>query len=122
MTPRRCLLAALLLLVPLAACADDAPDRAAMSSADDQTANATVRIERSRFSDPEITVAAGTTVVFVNDDPFAHTVTVVDDLPVRFDSGELAEGQAFEVTFDRPGTYSYFCEIHPTMRAVVVVT
>lgn len=113
------------LLVPLAAlslvaCADDAPDRAVPVSA--APTPATVRIERSRFSETELTISAGTTVVFVNDDAFAHTVTSRDGAPVAFDSGELGQGDTFEVTFDRVGTYPYVCLIHPTMRAVVVVT
>jgi plastocyanin len=112
------------LLVPLAAlslagCADDAPDQAVPATV---PSAATVRIERSRFSETELTVAAGTTVVFVNDDAFAHTVTSRDGAPVAFDSGDLGQGDTFEVTFDRAGTYPYLCLIHPTMRAVVVVT
>lgn len=82
---------------------------------------AVITIERSRFSTDEIRVAVGTTVVWQNLDGYAHTVTSTDDAPVAFDSSGLAEGDRFEFTFDEPGTYAYFCQIHPTMRAVVIV-
>lgn len=85
------------------------------------SAPATVTIERSRFDASTLDVAVGTTVRFVNEDPFDHTVTSIDGSPVTFDSGVMVEGAEFEITFDRPGTYGYFCEIHPTMRGTVVV-
>ena len=82
---------------------------------------ATVMIDRSRFGTPELRVAVGTTVTFVNNDPFAHTVTSRDDSAVQFDSGQFANGETFEVTFEEAGEFAYFCQIHPTMRAVVIV-
>ena len=84
-------------------------------------ADATVTISQSRFDNAELRVAAGTTVSFVNTDPFAHTITSKEDAPVGFDSGSLEQDETFEFTFDEPGEYPYFCEIHPTMRAVVIV-
>ena len=116
MTSRSRLLVPLVLMVATA-CADDAPD----TGGPDAAATVTVRIERSRFSDPELAVSPGTAVVFVNDDAVAHTVTARDDAPLAFDSGDLGQGDTVEVTFDAPGTHRYFCEIHPTMRAVVIV-
>jgi plastocyanin len=87
----------------------------------DADAAAAITIERSRFSIDEIRVPVGTTVVWENLDGYAHTVTSTDDAPVAFDSSGMAEGDRFEFTFDEPGTYAYFCQIHPTMRAVVIV-
>lgn len=80
-----------------------------------------VTISRSRFDNVELRVPAGTTVVFENTDPFAHTITSTDASPVEFDSGEIGRDETFEFTFDEPGEYAYFCRIHPTMRAVVIV-
>jgi len=118
-TPTALLLTVLFaVLIGASSCADDAPDQTGPSQPADATT--TVRIERSRFGEVELTVRAGTTVRWVNDDAFAHTVTS-QSAPVAFDSGELRQGGTFEVTFDVPGTYRYFCEVHPTMRAVVVV-
>ena len=102
-------------------------DTASDDTASDDTANdtagddAVVEIDSSRFGQPELRVAAGTTVTFVNNDPYAHTVTSSGDSPIEFDSGEFGEGETFEVTFDESGEYPYFCQIHPTMRAVVIV-
>lgn len=119
MTPNRLLVIAVA-LASMSACADDAPDRSALPGTS-VAAGPVVRIERSRFSAAELTVAPGTTVVFVNDDAFAHTVTSRNGSPTAFDSGELGQGDTFAMTFEEPGTYAYFCRVHPTMRAVVVV-
>ena len=82
---------------------------------------------------PEIlTVDAGATVTWKQEDAGAHTVTSgtveqggggVTEMPDgRFDSGDIATGKTFRFTFDEPGTYPYFCEIHPaTMRGEVRV-
>ena len=107
------------LLAVLVGCGDDGPERSAMLDA--ALPSPTVTIERSRFDASTLDVAVGTTVRFVNEDPFDHTVTSIDGSPVTFDSGVMVEGAEFEITFDRPGTYGYFCEIHPTMRGTVVV-
>lgn len=77
-----------------------------------------VAITQSRFDPTAITVPIGTTVSFQNTDPFAHTVTARDG---DFDSGRLEQDQTFTVQFSAPGTFAYFCEIHPTMRAEVTV-
>lgn len=111
-------LLAVLLFSVCAACGDDGPERAGSVGL---PAIEQVTIERSRFGVPDLTVAVGTTVVFVNEDPFAHTVTSVEGPDLAFDSGEMTQGAIFEITFDRPDTYHYFCEIHPTMRGTVVV-
>lgn len=81
--------------------------------------NPAVKIEQSRFAPLTLTVATGTVVSFENTDPFAHTVTDRDGV---FDSGRLEESDTFELEFSEVGTFAYFCEIHPTMRAQVTVT
>ena len=80
-----------------------------------------VEITMSRFGTPELTVPAGTTVRFVNRDPYAHTVTSKAGSAMTFDSGELLLADTFDVTFDEVGEFAYFCQIHPTMRGVVIV-
>lgn len=96
------------------------PSATAIVAADSRD-RVTVEIARSRFGTRELRVATGTTVAFLNTDEFAHTVTSRDGAPVAFDSGELGEGDVFEIAFDEPGEYAYFCRIHPTMRASVIV-
>jgi len=94
-----------------------------------------VRITNLAFKPAEITVRPGTTVRWVNDDPFAHDVTsgnVVSGRSARqvaksrhpdgrFHSGGYGEGNSFEQTFDEAGSYPYFCTIHPIMTGVVRV-
>ena len=82
---------------------------------------ATVEIQRSRFSPVDVTATTGDVVEFTNLDPFDHTVTATDESPVDFDSGALGQDETFTQRFDEPGTYRYFCEIHPTMRGSIVV-
>ena len=78
-----------------------------------------VSIQSFSFGPDEITVAAGTTVTWVNDeDAVPHTATSEDGV---WDSGTLQPGDSFSFTFDVPGTYPYFCAIHPSMTATIVV-
>ena len=78
----------------------------------------TVEIADLAFAPDELTVAVGSEVTWVNNDTVAHTATSDDDV---FDSGNLDEGQEFSFTFDEAGTFSYVCEIHPTMTGTIVV-
>lgn len=79
-----------------------------------------------------ISVKPGTTVTWSQKDAGVHTVTsgaveqgtggVTEHPDGKFDSGPIATGGTFTFTFDQPGTYSYFCHIHPaTMRGEVRV-
>jgi plastocyanin len=70
------------------------------------------------FDPTPVTVQAGDTVTWTNDDDFAHTTTADDDL---WDSSDIANGDSFEFTFDEPGTYAYHCAIHNFMEGEVVV-
>ncbi|MEO6653435.1 MAG: plastocyanin/azurin family copper-binding protein [Ilumatobacteraceae bacterium] len=97
----------------------DAP--ATPDATGDAAASPTVTISDSRFDQTELRVQPGTTVVFTNTDPYAHTVTSADGSAFEFDSDRFGEGETFEVSFDDAGEYSYFCQIHPTMRAKVIV-
>ncbi|MDE2571505.1 MAG: cupredoxin family copper-binding protein [bacterium] len=81
--------------------------------------NASVAIASYTFAPPTLTVPAGTTVRFRNDDPDPHTVTADDG---SWDSGGLEAGNTFQHTFAKPGTYTYACALHPWMRGTVVVT
>ncbi len=80
-----------------------------------------VEMQRSRFMPEEVVISVGETVEFVNLDPFAHTVTSEESSAEQFDSGNLGEGETFTYRFDQPGTFPFFCRIHPTMQARVVV-
>jgi plastocyanin len=79
-----------------------------------------VNIDNFAFGPPSITVAAGTKVTWTNRDDEPHTVTSADD-PKLFRSAALDTNDSFSFTFDKPGTYRYFCSIHPQMTGTVVV-
>jgi len=68
-----------------------------------------------------LTIPAGTTVTFVNDDDVAHTVTSSDDKKA-FDSGNMDKNTKWTFTFKTPGTYQYVCAYHAFMKAKVIVT
>jgi plastocyanin len=80
----------------------------------------TIEINNFAFGPETLTVAAGTTVTWTNHDDEPHTV-VNGDNPRLFKSGALDTDDKFTFTFDKPGTYKYFCSIHPHMTGTVVV-
>lgn len=81
--------------------------------------SAEVKIDNFTFAPGTITVTKGTTVKWTNHDDIPHTV--VSDDKTTFKSKALDTDDKFSYTFDKPGTYSYFCSIHPKMTAKVVV-
>ena len=85
-----------------------------------------VAISTYAYCPGTITVAAGTDVRWRNDDMVPHSATVdgdgEGDGDGGFDTGLLRRGGTATVRFDRPGTYAYYCTIHPAMRGTVVVT
>jgi len=80
----------------------------------------TVHIDNFTFSPATLTVHAGTRVTWTNRDDEPHTVTSSGS-PRAFASGALDTGGSFAFTFDKPGTYPYYCAIHPHMTGVIVV-
>ncbi len=77
-----------------------------------------VSIDNFRFGPTSITVPVGTTVTWTNRDDMVHTVTASTR---AFSSPGLETGETFSHTFDKPGTYQYFCALHPRMTGTVVV-
>ena len=79
-----------------------------------------VKIDNFSFLPTTLTVAAGTTVTWINRDDIPHTVVSSDD-PRVFKSKALDTDDKFSFTFTKAGTYSYFCSVHPKMTGKVVV-
>jgi len=79
-----------------------------------------VVIDNFSFGPAMLTVAVGTKVVWTNDDADPHTVTSETD-PKLLKSPALDTGDSFTFTFDKPGTYRYFCSLHPHMQGIIVV-
>ena len=71
------------------------------------------------FNPGDVTVPAGTTINFINmESSVSHTSTSGDGV---WDSGTLRPEDSFPFTFDTAGTFSYFCNIHPSMTAEITV-
>jgi len=77
-----------------------------------------VDIHDFKFGPPALTVPVGARVTWTNHDEETHTVTSATG---AFGSTGLGHDETFAQTFTRPGTYAYFCALHPQMRATVVV-
>jgi len=80
--------------------------------------NVEVKIDNFSFTPNTLTVKAGTQITWTNADDIPHTV-VSDDQ--SFKSKVLDTDEKFTFTASKPGTYSYFCSIHPKMTGKVVV-
>lgn len=78
-----------------------------------------VRIDNFTFNPPVITVSKGTEVTWLNADDIPHKLAGSDQ-PWR--SPALDTDQRFSFTFTEPGSYPYFCSLHPHMTGMVVVT
>ncbi|HJU14531.1 MAG TPA: plastocyanin/azurin family copper-binding protein [Candidatus Nitrosotalea sp.] len=78
------------------------------------------------FDPNVITVAPGTTVEWKNNDKVSHTVTSGspsdNQTGTVFDSSLIASGKDFSFTFNNPGTFNYFCQVHPWMTGQVIVS
>lgn len=76
-------------------------------------------IEIKNFMFMTLTVAPGTKVIWVNKDEVPHTVVATDK---SFRSAALDTDDTFSHVFDAPGTYEYYCSLHPQMVAKIIVT
>ena len=90
--------------------------RAAMVA--DAAHEATVQIANFAFAPPDLTVAAGTTVVWKNADDSPHRVA---DRNGAYVSAALDTDDSYAHTFATPGVYGYFCSIHPFMKGKITV-
>ncbi len=106
MMTRACATVSCALLLALAAAPASATD-----------ANAIV-MKNFNFMPMALTVPAGTTVTWTNEDGEPHTVTSVDGI---FRSGALDTNDSFKFKFDKPGVYKFLCTIHPRMTGTITV-
>jgi plastocyanin len=77
-----------------------------------------VQISQFKFVPAQLTVPVGATVTWTNGDDETHTVTATDR---AYTSSGLEHAETFAHRFTAPGTYTYFCALHPHMTATVVV-
>jgi plastocyanin len=88
------------------------------------SSGAEVLVKGFRFQPKQITVSVGGTVTWVQEDNTVHTITsgTPNDQTGLFDNKEFAQGEEFSFSFERAGTYPYFCRNHPEgMRGTVTV-
>jgi plastocyanin len=86
------------------------------ASADPQAAS--VRIENFVFAPRDVVVSPGATITWTNGDDIPHNLVSAEQ---RFRSPLLDTGESYSFTFEQPGTYVYFCSLHPHMTGRIVV-
>lgn len=80
--------------------------------------NHTVKIKGFAFESAELTINAGDTVTFINEDSAPHTATGKNG---EFETGRLGKGEEASVKFENAGTFEYFCKFHRKMTAKITV-
>jgi amicyanin len=80
-----------------------------------------VEIMGYKYQPAALTIAVGDTVTWTNHDTAPHNVVVTAG-PEKFTSPTLQQGQTFTFTFTKAGSYSYYCSIHPDMKASITVS
>jgi plastocyanin len=134
MKPKTFLAPALVLLVlGLAACGDSGDSSTESGAGSDTSSKAggsapapsgeaarseKVKIVEFVYGPDPVTVQVGGKVTWQNEDTAPHTATADDD---SFDTGTIERGKIKSETFKQAGTFTYFCEIHPTMHGTVEV-
>jgi plastocyanin len=88
-------------------------------AAQEKPGTTTVTIDNFRFAPMQLEIKAGTEVTWINKDDVPHTV-VSDDRKL-FKSRALDTDENFSFTFKDPGTYEYFCSVHPSMTGKIIV-
>lgn len=78
-----------------------------------------IEIKDFMFSPPTITVKSGETITWINRDEEPHTIVSVGKQFPK--SSALDTDQEFSITVSAPGTYEYFCSVHPKMTGTIVV-
>ena len=89
-----------------------------VAAGQDPSSTNVVDIDNFTFTPAELTIPAGTQVTWINKDDVPHTVVSVDH---KFKSRALDTDEKFSFTFQTPGTYEYFCSVHPKMIGKVIV-
>jgi plastocyanin len=89
-----------------------------VAAGQDPSGKNVVAIDNFTFTPTELTILAGTQVTWINKDDVPHTVVSVDH---KFKSRALDTDEKFSFMFQTPGTYEYFCSVHPKMTGTITV-
>ncbi len=87
-------------------------------AAGDPANDVQITIDNFSFTPQDVTVKAGATVTWTNKDDVPHTVVSTTK---KFRSPVMDTDGRFSYTFSDPGTYEYFCSVHPHMTGKVIV-
>ncbi|MDH7796719.1 MULTISPECIES: cupredoxin family copper-binding protein [unclassified Beijerinckia] len=79
---------------------------------------ATVKIENFSFTPETLNIKPGTVVTWSNDDDIPHSIVTTNG---KLHSRALDTADTFSFTFAEPGTYDYFCGLHPHMKGRIIV-
>jgi plastocyanin len=86
------------------------------------TGGNTIAIKNFAFDPSSLTVKSGTVVKWTNQDGASHAIVSDTGSPATFSSDSLSTGASYSFTFTQPGTYTYHCSIHPSMKGTIIVT
>jgi plastocyanin len=89
-----------------------------VATAEEKPKTNAVTIDNFSFAPMQLEIPAGTQVTWINKDDVPHTVVSLDH---KFKSRALDTDESFSFTFQTPGTYEYFCSVHPKMTGKIVV-
>ena len=92
--------------------------RPSVTAAQEKPATNAVTIDNFSFGPMELTIPAGTEVTWINRDDIPHVIMSVDH---KFRSRALDTDDKYSFTFQDPGTYEYFCAVHPKMTGKIIV-
>ena len=117
MTKRNVFLSSLALMLPLALATVLVlhPTRA---KSEDKASALEVHVDNFTFGPDTLTVPVNSTVTWINKDDLPHVIASNDGL---FKSKALDTEDKYSYTFSKPGTYAYFCSIHPKMVGTIIV-
>ena len=94
--------------------------KSSVAQAQQKASTMEVKVDNFSFGPVTLTVPVGTTVTWINRDDIPYTIVSTDD-PKAFKSKVLDTDEKFSFAFSKPGTYPYFCSIHPKMTGQVIV-
>jgi plastocyanin len=118
--PKAALLLLMAVAIPLAGCGGgSASTSASTASSSASSGQQAVTIVDYTYKPAQLTVAAGTTVEFTNQDSTPHTATSKQSGAIE--TGSIDTGKTGEITLDKPGTYAYYCAFHPFMKGTIEV-
>jgi plastocyanin len=95
-------------------------DKSAKGKEADAAAGTAVGIANFLYEPQEVQVAPGTKLTWTNKDTAPHNVQDLSDLNIPI-SKDLAEGEKFSITYEKPGSYPYVCGLHTWMTGTVKV-